>query len=112
MSDDPQIPNFGEMLRAAQRVQQEIQRIQQELAGKTVEGSAGGGLVVARANGRSQLLSVTLDREIVDPDETAMLQDLIVAAVNQALAKSSELAQQELGKVTGGMPIKLPSGLI
>lgn len=107
-----QTPNFGEMLRAAQRVQEEIQRVQQELAHKSVEGAAGGGLVVVRANGRNQLLAVEIDKQLLDPEEREMLQDLVVAAVNQALAKSTELAQSELAKITGGLPIKLPGGLI
>lgn len=107
-----QTPNFGEMLRTAQRVQEEIQRVQQELADKTVEGSSGGGLVRARANGRNQLLAIEIDKQIVDPAELEMLQDLVVAAVNQALGKSAELAQQELSKITGGLPIKLPEGLL
>jgi DNA-binding YbaB/EbfC family protein len=89
-----QTPNFAEMLRAAQRVQDEIRRVQEELADKSVEGSAGGGLVVARANGRNQLLSIEIDEQVVDPKERGMLQDLIVAAVNQALSRSAELAQK------------------
>jgi len=101
-------PNFGELVEAAQRLQQEVQRVQQELAGQTVEGSAGGGLVVVRANGRNQVLSVAIDPQVLGVGELAMLQDLIVAATNQALARAAELAQQALTRVAGGLPLRLP----
>lgn len=99
--------NFSELLQTAQQVQQELNKIQGELAHKTVEGSAGGGMVVAVANGRQQLVSVRIEREVVDPDDVEMLQDLVVAAVNQALNKAAELAQQEMAKVTGQMNLKI-----
>lgn len=108
---DVERPNFGELMEAAQRMQQEVQRVQQELAGQTVEGSAGGGLVVVRANGRQQVLSVTIEPQLLVAGEVAMLQDLIVAATNQAFARAAELAQQALGRVAGGLPIRLP-GLV
>jgi DNA-binding YbaB/EbfC family protein len=109
MSDDPiQAPgNLQALLQTAQRVQQELSKIQDELVNKTVEGSSGGGMVVAVANGRQQLVSVRIEREVVDPEEIGMLQDLVVAAVNQALAKAAELAQQEMAKVTGGLNMNL-----
>lgn len=100
-------PSFQDLLATAQRVQTELSRVQAELAQKSVEGSAGGGMVVATANGRQQLLAVRIEREVVDPNEIPMLQDLVVAAVNQALAKAAELAQQEMAKVTGGMNLNL-----
>ena len=103
--------NFQELLQTAQHVQQELNKIQGELANKTVEGSAGGGMVVAVANGRQQLVSLRIEREVVDPEEVGMLQDLVVAAVNTALSKAAELAQQEMAKVTGQMNLKL-TGLI
>jgi nucleoid-associated protein EbfC len=109
MSDET--PNFQELLQTAQRVQQEIGKVQSELAQKKVEGSAGGGMVVAVANGRQQILSMKIEREVVDANEIPMLQDLIVAAVNQALVKAAELAQQEMAKVTGQMNLKL-TGLL
>jgi len=100
-------PNLSEVMQTAQRMQQEIQKIQQELANKVVEGSAAGGLVSARANGRHQLVSISFDQEMLSSGDIEMLKDLIVAAVNQALEKASELAQQELSKVAGGLPIKI-----
>lgn len=103
--------NFQELLQTAQHVQQELSKIQAELAQKTVEGRAGGGMVVAVANGRQQLVSLRIEPEVVDPGEIGMLQDLVVAAANQALSRSAELAQQEMAKVTGQMNLKL-TGLL
>ncbi len=104
-------PSFQDLLQTAQRMQQELGKVQAELAQKTVEGSSGGGMVRAVANGRQQLLSIHIEREVIDPAEGAMLQDLIVAAVNQALAKAAEVAQQEMAKVTGQVNLKL-TGLL
>jgi DNA-binding YbaB/EbfC family protein len=101
-------PTFQDLLQTAQRMQQELSRVQSELAQKRVEGSAGGGMVTAVANGRQQLISLQIEKEVVDPSDIAMLQDLVVAAVNQALAKAAELAQQEMARVTGQVNLKLP----
>jgi DNA-binding YbaB/EbfC family protein len=110
MSEDREAgtPNFSQLLESAQKVQQEINRVQSQLARKIVEGSAGGGMVVAVANGRQQLLSIRIEKEIVDANELEMLQDLVVAAVNQALAAAAALAQKELSQVAGGIGLKLP----
>ncbi|MBP1726383.1 MAG: hypothetical protein H6Q51_1681 [Deltaproteobacteria bacterium] len=97
---------FGDMMRQAKILQEKIARMQEELGEKVVESSVGGGMVVARANGRQELLSITLEREVVNPDDIEMLQDLVVAAVNDVLKKSQEMAAQEMGKITGG--IKIP----
>ncbi len=105
---DSEMPNFGELMQTAQRVQEDLSRIQAELAQKTVEGSAGGGLVTAVANGRQQLISLKIEKDIVDPEDIPMLQDLVVAAVNVALGRASEMAQAELSAVTGGLPLKIP----
>ena len=105
MKSDGQVPNLKDVLQTAQRMQQELARVQQELASQVVEGSSGGGMVVAKVNGRSQLVSISFEQEIVDANEVEMLQDLVVAAVNQALSKASELAQREMSQVTGGLPI-------
>lgn len=96
-----------ELLQAAQRMQSELSRVQAELAKKTVEGSAGGGMVKAVANGRQQLVALTIEPSIIEDRDIPMLQDLVVAAVNQAMAKAAELAQQEMGKVTGQMNLNL-----
>jgi hypothetical protein len=97
---------MGNMLRQAQQIQQRMARLQEELAGRTVESSVGGGMVKAVANGRQELVSVTIDREVVNPEDVEMLQDLILSAVNDALKKSQEMASEEMAKLTGGL--KLP----
>jgi DNA-binding YbaB/EbfC family protein len=109
MSDDqPGIPNFADLMQTAQKMQEDLTRIQQELASKTVEGSAGGGMVVATVNGKHQILRITIEKEIVDPNDIDMLQDLVVAAVNQAMERAGELARKELSAATGGLPIRIP----
>ena len=94
------------MQRLQQQMMQELGRIQSELAAATVEGSAGGGVVQATVTGKQELVSVTIDPATVDPSDVEMLQDLIVAAVNDALRASRELAEQKMAAVTGGL--KLP----
>jgi len=94
------------MLRQAQQLQQRMARLQEELAGRTVESSVGGGMVKVVANGRQELVSVTIEREVVNPEDVEMLQDLILSAVNDALKKSQEMASEEMAKLTGGL--KLP----
>lgn len=96
---------MGSILKQAQKFQEDIARVQGELAEKSVEGSAGGGVVVATVNGRMEVLSVKIEPEVVDPDDSAMLEDLTMAAVNDALKKARELAAAELTKITGGIPI-------
>jgi DNA-binding YbaB/EbfC family protein len=82
---------------------------QQDLSAKSVEGAAGGGRVTATANGSQEITSIKIAKEVVDPDDVEMLQDLVLTAVQQALAKSKELAAGEMGKVTQG--INLPPGM-
>ena len=101
--------DFKDMMRQAQEVRDRFQRLQEELGGRTVEGSAGGGMVVAAMNGRQELLSVRIEKEVVSPDDVGMLQALVRAAVNDALARSREVAAEEMRKVTGGM---LPPGIL
>ena len=99
---------FGNMMKQIKLLQQKMQKIQEELAEKTVEGSAGGGMVTAVVNGKQELLEIKIDKEVVDPDDVEMLQDLIVAAVNQALKKSQEMMNEEMSKLTGGLGINIP----
>lgn len=80
-------------------------KMQEELAEKTVETAAGGGMVKVVANGKQQVLSIQIEREVVDPDDVEMLQDLILAAVNDALTKAQEMVSAEMSKITGGMNI-------
>jgi hypothetical protein len=101
--------DLGQLMRKAQEMRVRFQQLQEELGGKVVEGSAGGGMVVAAANGRQELVSVRIEKEVVSPDDVGMLQDLIRAAVNDALARSKEMAAAEMAKVTGGI---LPPGIL
>ncbi len=97
--------NMQELMRQAKRMQKQMEKAREEAGTKTVEGTAGGGMVTVTANGRSEILSVKIEKEVVDPEEIEMLQELIVAATNQAIQRANEMMQSELGGVTGGMPI-------
>ncbi len=97
--------NLGNILKQAQKMQAKIAEIQDEMADKTVEASSGGGMVTVVANGKQEVVSVVVDPEIAGSDDLEMLQDLIVAAVNEALKKSRELMSEEMGKVTSGLGI-------
>lgn len=96
---------MGNMMKQAQQLQSKMVKMQEELAGRTVETSAGGGMVKVVANGRQQVVSIAIDREVVDPEDIDMLQDLVLAAVNDALAKSQEMVSTEMSKLTGGLNI-------
>jgi DNA-binding YbaB/EbfC family protein len=93
------------MVQQAQRAQQELVRVQGELGNVMVDGSAGGGVVKAVVTGKQELVSVTIDPAAVDPSDVDMLQDLIVAAVNDALGNSRRLAEEKMSEVTGGLQI-------
>ncbi len=93
---------MGNMMKQAQKLQAKMLKMQEELADKTVETSSGGGMISVVANGRQQVVSITIDKEVVDPDDVEMLQDLILAAVNDALNKAQEMVAGEMGKLTGG----------
>ncbi len=96
---------MGNMVKQAQQLQSKMMKLQEELAEKTVESSSGGGMVKVTANGRQQILSIQVEKEVVDPDDVEMLQDLILAAVNDALAKAQEMVSSEMSKLTGGLNI-------
>ena len=96
---------MGKMMKQAQQLQTKMMKMQEELADKTVEASAGGGMVKVVASGRQQVISLVIEKEVVDPDDVEMLQDLILAAVNDALSKSQEMVSGEMSKLTGGMSI-------
>ena len=96
---------MGNMLKQAQKMQAKMMKMQEELGEKTVESAAGGGMVKVVANGRQQVLSIEIEKEVVDPDDVEMLQDLVLAAVNDALAKAQEMMSAEMSKITGGMNI-------
>jgi len=95
----------GNMMKQAQKLQAKMMKMQEALGDKTMEATAGGGMVKAVANGKQQIVSITIEKEVVDPEDIEMLQDLIMAAINDALAKSQEMVSQEMGKLTGGLNI-------
>ncbi len=103
-------PGLNELLKQAQKMQEKIQQVQDELSNLKVEGTAGGGMVTAVANGKQEILDIHIDQQVVSSDDVEMLEDLIVAAVNQALTKAQELANEEMSKAAGGMLGNLPSG--
>lgn len=103
-------PPFGNIMKQAQQMQERMQKVQQELLEKRVQGDAGGGMVTAIANGKGDLIQLKIDPEVVDKEDVEMLEDLIVAAVNQAAKKAQELSEAEMGKIAGGMLPNLPGG--
>ena len=96
---------MGNIMKQAQKLQNQMAKLQDELGDKTVEAAAGGGMVRVVVNGKQQVLSIDIEREVVDPEDVEMLQDMILAAVNEGLNKSQDMVQSEMGKLTGGMNI-------
>jgi len=99
------LANFGNIIKQAQQMQAKMARLQEELAKRTVEASAGGGMVTAVVSGRNELVSLRIEKDVVNPDDVEMLQDLIVAAVNEGVRKAQEMATAEMSKLTGGLNI-------
>lgn len=97
---------FGEIMRQAQKIQEEIQKKQEEIKSMTVTASAGGGMVTAVVNGAGEIVSIKIEKDVVNPDDVEMLEDLVMAAVNEALKKAHELAQAEMTKVS--LPFNIP----
>ena len=95
--------SMANLQRMAQQMQQQMARVQEELESATVEGSSGGGVVRAVVTGKQELVSVTIDPSAVDPDDVEMLQDLVVAAINDALGESRRLAESKMAAITGGL---------
>lgn len=96
------------MLKQVQKLQDEMQKTQQALAAKTVTEEAGGGMIKATANGNKEIVSVEIDKQVINPEEKEILEDLVVAAINKALQSANKMAEEELGKVTKGL---IPPGL-
>ncbi len=94
---------LGNIMKQAQMMQQKMARMQQELEGREVEATAGGGMVTAVVNGKQQVLSLKIEKSVVDPEDVEMLQDLVIAAVNEAVKKSQAMMQEEMSKITGGL---------
>lgn len=101
---------MAQMMKKVQKMQADMAQMQEELKTRTVETTAGGGVIKVVANGDKQLVSLVIDPSAVDPEDVEMLQDMILAATNEALRKAEEMAQKEMGKLTGGMG--LPPGMI
>ncbi len=101
----PGMGNMGNLMKQAQKMQKEMAKLQSQLEEKEVSASAGGGVVTAVANGKKEIISITIDPEVIDPDDADMLQDLVLAACNEALRKAEELVSGEMQKITGGMNI-------
>lgn len=97
--------NMGKMMKQVQKMQADMAKLQEELVNRTVEASAGGGMVTVVANGKQEVLAIKINPEAVDPEDVEMLQDMVLAAVNEALRQSQEMVSKEMGKITGGMNI-------
>lgn len=95
--------NMQQLLRQAQKMQQDIARVQAELEEKEVTATAGGGAVTVVVTGKKLIKSITIKPEAVDPEDVEMLQDMVMAAVNEGLRQASDMAESEMGKITGGM---------
>ncbi|MFH1292553.1 MAG: YbaB/EbfC family nucleoid-associated protein [Pseudomonadota bacterium] len=106
------MPNMGQLMKQAQQIQTKMAKLQEDLGDRTVEASSGGGMVIVVANGRQEVLSIKIEQEVIDPDDAEMLQDLIMAAVNDALTKAKDMVNEEMGKLTKGMNIPGMPGLM
>lgn len=95
--------NMNKMLKQAQKMQQDMAKLQEELEERTVEASAGGGAVTVVASGKKEIREIKINPEVVDPDDVEMLEDLVLAAVNEAMRKAEEMVSSEMAKITGGM---------
>lgn len=102
---------LGDIMRQAQKLQDEMQRMQEEAKKKTVEASSGGGMVTVVANGGGEIVSIKIEKDVVNPDDVEMLQDLILAASNEALRRAQEMVNEEMSKLTMGMQIPGLGGL-
>jgi len=102
---------LGDLMREAQRLQTEMMKMQEEAKKKTVEATAGGGMVVAVASGAGELISLKIEKDVVNPDDIEMLQDLIIAAANEALRRAREMVNEEMSKLTGGLNLPGLGGL-
>lgn len=96
---------MNNLMKQAQQLQKRMLEIQEELANRTVEATVGGGMVTAVVNGQQELVSIKISPDVVDPDDVEILEDLIVAAANEARNEAQELMNQEMGKLTGGLKI-------
>ncbi|KUO76741.1 MAG: hypothetical protein APF77_12665 [Clostridia bacterium BRH_c25] len=101
--------NMNNMMKQVQKMQKDMAKLQEEVEQRTVEASAGGGAVTVVASGKKEIISIAIKPEVIDPDDAEMLQDLITAAVNEAIRQADEMLSKEMSKITGGL--NLPGGL-
>jgi DNA-binding YbaB/EbfC family protein len=97
------VQNFGNIMKQAKKMQEQMGKLQQELEMKTVEAQAGGGMVKVVVNGKFEVVSLKIEKEVVNPEDVEMLQDLLAAAINEGIRKAQELTAQEMAKITGGL---------
>jgi nucleoid-associated protein EbfC len=102
------IPNMMGMMKQVQKMQEKMAQVQLELESKRIVGEAGGGMVKVTANGKQQVVSIQIEKEVIDPSDPEMLEDLIVAATNKALEEAAKMAQEEMAKITSGMLPNIP----
>jgi nucleoid-associated protein EbfC len=99
------VHNLGNIMKQAKKMQERIGQLQQELETRTIEAQAGGGMVRAVVNGKFEIVSLKIEKEVVNPDDVEMLQDLITSVVNEGIRKAQEMASEEMAKITGGLNI-------
>ena len=104
----PGLPNMSGMMKQIQKMQEKIAQVQEGLEAKTVVGESGGGMVKVTANGKQHIVKIQIDREVVNPSDVEMLEDLVLAAVNKALGDAGKMAQEEMSKVTSGILPNIP----
>jgi DNA-binding YbaB/EbfC family protein len=102
---------LGDLMRQAQKLQEEMQKTQEEAKKKTAEASAGGGMVTVVASGAGEIVSIKIEKDVVNPDDVEMLQDLVLAAANEALRRAQEMVSEEMSKLTGGLQLPGLGGL-
>ena len=102
------LPNMSGMMKQIQKMQEKMAQVQQELEARTVVGEAGGGMVKVTANGKQHIVKLEIDKEIVDPADVTMLEDLVLAATNKALGDAAKMAQDEMAKATSGLMPNIP----
>lgn len=102
---------LGDLMREAQKIQSQMQKVQEEAKLKTVEASAGGGMVTVVANGGGEIVSIKIEKDVINPDDAEMLQDLIIAASNEALRRAQQMVNEEMSKLTMGLQVPGLGGL-